>query len=92
MIDAVASLVPVNLAAHAPALLVVLPMMIAPIAALMPNGRIAWLLSILTTGASLVMACVLLSQVRSIEGGAVISYAMGGWTPDAGIEFRIDAL
>ena len=92
MIELISSLVPENLAAHAPALLVVVPMLLAPIAAFMPNGRLAWLLSIIATGVSLVMAISLLAQVRSVEGGAVLSYAMGGWAPDAGIEFRIDGL
>lgn len=92
MIEFISSMVPENLAAHAPALLIAIPMLMAPIAAFMPSGRLAWILSILATGFALVMAIVLLSQVRSIEGGAVISYAMGGWRPDAGIEFRIDAL
>jgi multicomponent Na+:H+ antiporter subunit D len=92
MIEFISSLVPDTLAAHAPALLVAIPMLMAPIVAFMPNGRIAWFLSVLATGFSLVMAIVLLSQTQSIEGGAVISYAMGGWRPDAGIEFRIDAL
>ncbi len=92
MIDLIASLVPSSIAVHAPILLVLAPMILAPVAALMPNGRIAWLLSILATGTSLVMAIVLLSQVRSIDGGAIISYHIGGWAPPAGIEFRIDAL
>jgi len=92
MIEFINSLVPANIAAHAPALLIVVPMILAPLAAFMPNGRLAWLLSIIATGASLVMAMVMVVQVRSIEGGAVLSYAMGGWAPDAGIEFRIDAL
>ena len=92
MIEFISSLVPDSIAAHAPALLVVLPMLFAPLAALLPNGRLAWLLSIVATAGSLLMALVLLDQVRSVEGGAVISYAMGGWAPDAGIEFRIDAL
>ncbi len=92
MIEMLSSLVPDTVAAHAPALLVVVPMITAPIAAMMPNGRIAWFLSLLATAASLLMAVVILSQVRSIEGGAVLSYAMGGWAPPAGIEFRIDGL
>ena len=92
MIELISSLVPENFAAHAPALLVVVPMLLAPIAAFMPNGRLAWLLSIIATGVSLIMAISLLAQVRSVEGGAVLSYAMGGWAPDAGIEFRIDGL
>lgn len=92
MIDLLASLVPANLAAHAPALLVLVPMFVAPLAAVMPSGRLAWLATILATGFSLLMAIVLLAQVQSVEGGAVISYHMGGWAPPAGIEFRIDAL
>ncbi len=92
MIEFITSLVPANIVAHAPALLIAVPMLLAPLAAFMPSGRIAWLLSILGTGFSLLMAVVLLAQVRSIEGGAVISYHMGGWVPPAGIELRIDAL
>ena len=92
MIDLISSLVPASAAAHAPALLVVAPMLMAPVAAFMPNGRLAWILSIVATAVSLIMAISLVAQVRSVEGGAVLSYAMGGWTPDAGIEFRIDAL
>ncbi|MCH9751337.1 MAG: monovalent cation/H+ antiporter subunit D family protein, partial [Alphaproteobacteria bacterium] len=66
MIEFISSLVPADIAAHAPALLVVAPMLLAPIAAFMPNGRLAWILSILATGMSLVMAMVLLTQVRSV--------------------------
>ncbi|MBR9835919.1 MAG: monovalent cation/H+ antiporter subunit D family protein, partial [Alphaproteobacteria bacterium] len=92
MIELLSSLVPANLSAHAPALLIVVPMLAAPLAMVMPNGRLAWILTILATGMSLMMAIVLLAQVQSVEGGAVISYHMGGWAPPAGIEFRIDAL
>eukprot|EP00521_Asterionellopsis_glacialis_P021450 CAMPEP_0195333562 /NCGR_PEP_ID=MMETSP0708-20121125/14166_1 /TAXON_ID=33640 /ORGANISM="Asterionellopsis glacialis, Strain CCMP134" /LENGTH=249 /DNA_ID=CAMNT_0040402973 /DNA_START=28 /DNA_END=775 /DNA_ORIENTATION=- len=35
-------------------------------------GRLAWLLSIVATAGALLMAIVLLDQVRSVEGGAVI--------------------
>jgi len=92
MIELLTSLVPETWAMHAPALLVVIPMLAGPFCAFLPNGRLAWIVSIVATGLSLLMALVLLAQVRSIEGGAVISYAMGGWAPPAGIEFRIDAL
>lgn len=99
MIDYIASLVPADVAAHAPALLIAIPMLLAPIATFMPSGRIAWLLAILGTLASLVMAIVLLAQVRGLEDGQAIAYYMGGWGPGeggfarpAGIEFRIDAL
>ena len=92
MIEFISSLVPADIAAHAPALLVVAPMLLAPIVAFMPNGRLAWVFSILATGVSLIMAMVLLTQVRSVDGGGVLSYAMGGWAPDAGSEVRIDSL
>ncbi len=99
MISALLSLIPSELALHAPALLVVAPLIVAPLAAFMPNGRLAWILTVLTTGFSFIMALVLLGQVQSIDGGAIISYAMGGWgygeggyDSIAGIEFRIDAV
>lgn len=92
MIAFISSFIPEAVAIHAPALLVVAPMVIAPLAALMPSGRLAWILTIFATGFSLLMSIVLLAQVQSIEGGAVISYAMGGWEAPYGIEFRIDAL
>lgn len=92
MIDALLAMVPAVLVAHAPALLVVAPMLLAPIVAMLPNGRVAWWLTMLATCFSLLMALVLLAQVRSVEGGAILSYAMGGWAPPAGIEFRIDSL
>jgi len=92
VIELISALLPAEIAAHAPALLVAVPMVMAPLVAILPNGRLAWLLTILATGVSLIMAIELLAQVRSIEGGAIVSYAMGGWEPPAGIEFRIDAL
>ena len=92
MIDALVSLVPESWAIHAPALVVVFPMLAGPLCAFLPNGRLAWLVAIITTGLSTLMALVLLAQVQALPEGAVISYAMGGWAPPAGIEFRIDAL
>ncbi len=93
MMELVLSLAPAWAEAHAPALIVLLPMLAAPIAAFMPGkGRAAWLLTIGVTAASTLLALIMLAQVRSAEGGAVISYAMGGWAPPHGIEFRVDAL
>ncbi|MEM1389647.1 MAG: monovalent cation/H+ antiporter subunit D family protein [Pseudomonadota bacterium] len=92
MIDALTSLIPESWAMHAPALVVVIPMLAGPFCAFLPNGRLAWIVSIIATGASTVMALVLLKQVQALPEGGVISYAMGGWAPPAGIEFRIDAL
>ncbi|CAI8332942.1 MAG: cation:proton antiporter [Hyphomonadaceae bacterium] len=91
MIDSIHELVPATWAVHAPALLVVIPMLMAPIAALMPAGRIGWMISNFGVFCALVMAIVLVVAVRDSELG-YISYHMGGWQPPYGIEFRIDAL
>ena len=91
MIETIHDLVPVAWAVHAPALLVVIPMLMAPIAALMPGGRIGWMISNFAVFGALIMAIVLVVAVRESELG-YISYHMGGWEPPYGIEFRIDAL
>ncbi|WP_084395669.1 monovalent cation/H+ antiporter subunit D family protein [Henriciella aquimarina] len=79
--------------AHAPALIVLLPLLAGPLSVFMPGkGRFAWGVTVGVTALCTLLALVMLAQVRSVEGGAVISYAMGGWAPPYGIEFRIDAL
>mgnify|MGYP006274817523 FL=1 len=89
MIDMLLSFAPGWALAHAAALAVAIPMISATIGVFLPNGRLAWMLSILATGGSLFMAAILLGLVQS-QG--IVSYAMGGWEPPVGIEFRIDAL
>lgn len=84
-----AHLLPAGIAAHAPVLLVVIPLILAPVAALMPNGRLAWGLSLLGAIIVAVFALVLLGEVSST---GVISYHLGGWAPPLGIEYRVDAL
>lgn len=94
--------------AHAAPLLVVAPIMTAVALVFVPSGRLAWLISILTTAASLFFALVLLALVQAdadtlaalADAGiqtnmlreGVLSYAIGGWAPPVGIEFRVDAL
>ncbi|WP_169711739.1 monovalent cation/H+ antiporter subunit D family protein [Henriciella litoralis] len=93
MIEWIMNLAPAWAQAHAPALIVLLPLLAAPISAFLPGaGRLAWLLTVLVTGLCALLSIVLLGQVQSIEGGAIISYSMGGWAPPHGIEFRIDSL
>ncbi|MCL4148232.1 UNVERIFIED_CONTAM: hypothetical protein GTU68_039475 [Idotea baltica] len=67
------------------------PFILAPFIALVPSGRFAWLVSIVATAASLVFALILVGLVQTTPTG-VISYALGGWRPPLGIEFRVDAL
>ena len=89
MIDLITAITPAGLAYHAPALIVTIPFILAPAAAVMPNGRIGWALSLFAAIMSVWMSIVLYGQVA--EQG-VVSYAMGGWLPPIGIEYRIDML
>ncbi len=75
--------------AHLPALQVVVPLMAAPLCALLPAGRAVWLLALTTSGLALLIAALLLDQVLAV---GPISYAMGGWPAPWGIEYRVDAL
>ena len=70
-------------------LLVVLPLLAAPVTAILPQGKAPWLLTLVITWSCLILASWQLSLVTD---GSVISYALGGWTPPWGIEYRIDAM
>lgn len=91
MIEFVLSLAPDWALRHAAPLLVATPLICAPVLVFSPNGRIGWAVSIAATTASFLFAVILLAQVNASPGG-LVSYAMGGWAPPIGIEFRIDAL
>ncbi|MEM1150631.1 MAG: monovalent cation/H+ antiporter subunit D family protein [Pseudomonadota bacterium] len=93
---------------HAAPLLVVVPMMVATLLVFIPSGRLSWLISVLSTLASLFFAVILLALVQAsgplgtelaragIDTNLIeiglLSYELGGWAPPAGIEFRVDAL
>lgn len=72
---------------HLPVLVVLAPLLGAPVVALMRGATWPWLLSTLICWFSLVCSLLLLSQVQ--EQGVVI-YEMGGWEAPWGIEYRID--
>jgi multicomponent Na+:H+ antiporter subunit D len=74
---------------HAPALLVVLPLVAAPLIVLLRSNTFAWLATTATSYACLVLAVGLATRVAEVE---VIRYAMGSWPPPWGIEYRVDAL
>ena len=74
--------------AHMPFLVVGIPLLIAPFCVLFGNRYIAWLLAVFSSFAAFVCAGYLLLQVFD---GQAISYALGGWAPPLGIEYRIDA-
>ncbi len=70
-------------------LLVVIPLISAPLTALIANRHVAWGLSLLVGAATFVIALMLLQDVIT---GRVIHYELGGWKPPWGIEYVIDAL
>ncbi|WP_420431533.1 monovalent cation/H+ antiporter subunit D family protein [Hyphobacterium sp.] len=84
-----ASLMPAFVNEHGAAIVVVIPLLAAAVAAVMPNGRIGWGVALLAVLAS---ALVAIAITVDVQANGVISYAMGGWQPPAGIEFRIDNL
>lgn len=74
---------------HLPALQVVLPLLAAPLCALLRRGSQAWPLALTVCWGAFLIAALLLKQV--LDGGT-ISYAMGDWAAPWGIEYRIDLL
>jgi multicomponent Na+:H+ antiporter subunit D len=74
---------------HLPALQVVIPLLAAPLCVLLRHSWLSWLLATLTSWACLVISVLLL--FAAAESGP-ISYALGGWEPPWGIEYRIDSL
>jgi multicomponent Na+:H+ antiporter subunit D len=78
-----------ELTAHAPALMVVGPLVAACAAALSPSTRWAWMLSV---GGAIVAFWMALCLAGEVARHGVVDYAMGGFAPPLGIAFRIDAL
>jgi multicomponent Na+:H+ antiporter subunit D len=77
----------VLISAQLPALQVVLPLMMAPIALIVRNPRGVWMLTLVVTWVTLAISLSLLMQV--IDGGT-ITYRIGGWAAPWGIEYVLD--
>ena len=77
------------IAAHLPALQIVVPLIAAPLCVILHRGACAWMLALLVSWVTLAMSVVLLGQVL---GSGPLSYAFGNWAPPWGIEYRVDAL
>ena len=75
--------------AHLPALQVVIPLISAPLCALLPAGRTVWLAAMTASWLAFLIAALLLNQVLA---HGPISYLMGSWPVPWGIEYRVDAL
>jgi multicomponent Na+:H+ antiporter subunit D len=72
---------------HLPVLLVVVPLMAAPVAALVMRARAAWVVALAACWWAFGASIALLRRVLA-EG--VISYELGGWAAPIGIEYRVD--
>lgn len=74
---------------HLPALVVVVPLMSAPLCVLLRHAGLAWAIALVASAATFAMTVTMVSQ---IFGGEPLRYFMGGWPPPWGIEFRLDTL
>ena len=74
---------------HLPVLVVLLPLLSAPLCVLIDRPLPGWLVALLASWLSFGAAIMLLIQ---ISAGGTISYQLGGWPPPWGIEYRIDLL
>ena len=77
------------IAAHLPALVVVVPLVAAPLIVLLRHPGLAWALAVAAAWFSFGGSLALAAQVAD---AGVVSYAMGNWPPPWGIEYRVDAL
>ncbi|HVS13153.1 MAG TPA: monovalent cation/H+ antiporter subunit D family protein [Thermoanaerobaculia bacterium] len=71
---------------HLPALIVVTPLLAAPVALLLRRHDAVRAWSLLVAWATFGGAVAMLREV--LDGG-VVSYALGGWPPPLGIEYRV---
>lgn len=85
----VAAMLPDIWVTNLPAIIVVMPLIIAPVIAALPNWRVSWTLSLITLVISFISALALLNEVETFGR---ISYALGGFAPPLGIEFVVDGL
>jgi multicomponent Na+:H+ antiporter subunit D len=74
---------------HLPALQVVAPLLGAVVVAFFRRGSNAYAFALAVTWFMPVISLALLAQVL---GTGTISYALGGWAPPIGIEYRVDTL
>ena len=76
------------IANHLPALVVVAPLMAAPVCALLRGNRAPWAVATAASLAAFAAAWSLLQGVQ--EGSGPISYFLGSWAAPWGIEYRVD--
>ena len=77
------------LSSHLPVLVIVIPLICAPLCILFRGKDQAFGIALVAIWSSFACACLVTARVMT-EG--TISYELGGWPPPIGIELRIDAL
>ena len=76
-----------GLAAHLPALQVVVPLLIAPLVVLLRPRGLAWAAA---SAASLMAFAISIQLTAGVLGGVDLRYAVGGWAAPYGIELNVD--
>jgi multicomponent Na+:H+ antiporter subunit D len=76
------------LESHLPALQVVVPMLLAPVVAVLRPRGLAWAAA---TAGSLMALAIAVSLTAGVVAGEEFRYTLGGWEPPYGIELRVDA-
>lgn len=77
------------LAPHQAILIVVIPLLAAPICLIFRHSAIAWLIALIASLVSFAISINLLSQVTMV---GPISYLLGSWPAPWGIEYKVDIL
>ncbi len=78
-----------SLVQHLPALQVAVPLLAAPLCAMMVRPRIAWLFATLAAWATFAVSLAIFHRV--LDRGLIL-YEMGGWAPPLGIGHAVDPL
>jgi multicomponent Na+:H+ antiporter subunit D len=73
---------------HLQVLVVVVPLLAAPLCALLPGRRLPWLLA---TAVSWAVLCAAASLALEVREAGLLTYELGGWAAPWGIEYRLDA-
>ena len=71
-----------------PVLVVVIPLLFAPVVAILTAPRLAWAISVAGVGGAFLAAILLQSITESIGR---VTYHLGNWEPPWGIEFVVDS-
>ncbi len=73
---------------HLPILIVIFPLLASPLSVFLRSATLSWLFALVISSATFLFSILLLMRVLA-EG--TVSYALGGWAPPFGIEYRVDA-